>query len=58
MAFPPWHPLSAAESTTETSVSHHVEMGSVLQQLNILKGLCSTSVSGYAQVQVLRLSGA
>ena len=45
MAFPPWRPLSGVDKKVEAGDDQNIEMGCILQQLNVLKTLCSTSVS-------------
>ena len=47
-AYPPWKPLSSVSggaSTAAEDANDSVEMGAILQHLNLLKGLCSSTVS-------------
>lgn len=54
MAFPPWKPLAAALGDGSATDMEKVEMGAILQQLNVLKGLCSTPVKRYDLTSCVR----
>jgi hypothetical protein len=44
MAFPPWKPVSDLSKNLVPGDDQKIEMGVILQQLNALKGLCTTGV--------------